>query len=317
MLNSGIVDDTEYNAIHHELISVRRKHVRSRHSLFTRRASGLQPHPPPRVLIKNHPLFRDLNPALIGIVDHHGTIKRLKSGESIKAEKGTLILVLSGAIRQVADEYCSDSRPRQLSKPDVDTDASQDPGSTSSSSANSLSDMNNFPNGSCTHWLFPSYSSQCSPSIILAAHNTSSSLLPMVNERISEKTFGRCEMIGSATVFTLPVSKVHEVASKSSSFRLELKKSLAREMILESVKHLRPYYLSYFVESVSTGVDNTSEVGYAFRALERLPYMSVVEIKSGEGWECSVQGPGVVLNGKVLVSIVDASGLLGDVNMQH
>lgn len=317
MLNSGIVDDTEHNAIHHELIAVRRKHVRSRHSLFTRRASGLPTRPTPRALIKNHPLFRDLNPALLGLVERFGSVKSLKAGERIQAEKGSLILVLSGAIRPLEDDFCSDPRPKELETPDADPEASSPNGSTSPSSANSSTDINNFANGSCMHWCFRSYSFQCGPSIILGAHNTTNSSMAVVIERTSEKTFGCCEMIGSATVFTLPVAQVQEIAGKSPSFRLEITKSLARELVLESVNYLRPYSLSHFMESVSTGVDESTVVGRAFRALERLPYMTVVEIKSGDGLQYSVQGPGVLLNGKVRVSIVDTSGLVGAVNLLH
>lgn len=331
MLESGIVDEGEFKAVHHELIEVRRKHVRSRQSLFTRRASALPAQPSPRTLVKNHPLFSDLSPGQMSLVDRFGELVHLKAGQTVQAEKGALIVVLSGALRPIDDHLLHGEFATNIRKSTAEINAAaithvqaphHDDPSRSPTPSHRLSlsqapGVTSLASGASMHWCFPAYSVLCGPSIALTAHKSRKNQLAIAHDRISDTIFCCSEVAGSATIFSLPVTQVRQLASNSTSFRMEITRALAREIVLESVGDQRPYALSHFVESVSTGLDENTVVGRAFRVLERLPYMTVLALEAGEGAGRCVQGPGVLLNGTVRVSIVDTSGLVGAINLLH
>lgn len=334
---SGVVDEQEFKVIHEELIEVRRKHVRSRQSLFSR--STLPPIPKPRALLREHPLFASLSPRMLSeIVDRYGVLVHLKGGQALQAEKGSLVLVLQGAIRPLEDTVLPDRFASQVRRTTTGTaqidlngasTAAQgvpraiDTSRRGSSSEEASGDtpekeddtMVPHSSGSTMHWCFPSHNAFCGPSVILHSHNSQGARCAVAQERTVETQFGCCEIANSATVFTLPVLQVKQLARASEDFRLEITRSLAREIVLESVADQRPYALTHFMEASS--LDITTVVGRAFRVLERLPYMSVVALHSGELSSLHLQGPGVLLNGTVRVSIVDTSGLVGAVNLLH
>lgn len=357
MLRSGIVDEQEHDVIHHELVEVRRRHVRSRQSLFQRSTSHLAPRPKPRNLIREHPLFSELTlQQLSEVVDRYGELVHLKSGQSLQAEKGSLVLVLEGAIRPVDDSVLPKVFASQIKKSNTEVDtavasvgspgknttspgADVDPPTmparvkeTTSNPADLLDDDDekeddedtnihgprSLGSGATMHWCFPAHSGFCGPSITLEAHHGNAcGPIAIAHERTIDTQFCCCEIAGTATVFSLPVAHVQKLAAESETFRTEITKSLAREIVLESVGDQRPYSLSHFVDSISDGVDVNTVVGRAFRVLERLPYMTVIGLEAGENTGVHVQGPGVLLNGTVRVSIVDTSGLIGAINLLH
>ncbi|KAI0564729.1 Sodium/hydrogen exchanger [Gracilaria domingensis] len=333
---SGVVDEQEHKVIHEELIEVRRKHVRSRQSLFSR--STLPPIPKPRALLREHPLFASLSPRMLSeVVDRYGVLVHLKGGQALQAEKGSLVLVLQGAIRPLEDQplpnhFNSQLRRGNLDPPGLTANGNAVQGVPRSvegprkeSSSEEVSgdtpdkeDVGVVPvsTGSTMHWCFPSHNAFCGPSVILHSHSShGGNNMAVAQDRTVETQFGCCEIANSATVFTLPVLQVKQLARSSEDFRLEITRSLAREIVLESVSDQRPYVLTHFMQSAS--LDITTVVGRAFRVLERLPYMSVIALHAGEQSTLHLQGPGVLLNGTVRVSIVDTSGLVGAVNLLH
>lgn len=345
MLQSGIVDEQEYKVIHHELIEVRRKHARSRQSLFSRRASQLPPHPKPRVLKRAHPLFAGLGPEQMAqIVDRYGELVHLKSGQALQCEKGSLVVVLEGAIRPLEDTVLPKDVASQIKRSSTEMDvavharvsissphyhphsppiAGQNRSNSSGTTDEDNRDDDNpgftpLASGASMYWCFPANSAFCGPIVTLHAHNANSGgLMAVASERAIDTHFCCCEISKSATVFTLPVAQVQKLARESFAFRMEITRSLAREIVLESVADQRPYSLSHFTHSFADEEDVHSVVGRAFRVLERLPYMTVLALEAGENSTAHVQGPGVLLNGTVRVSIVDTSGLIGAINLLH
>lgn len=324
---SGVVDEQEFKVIREELIDVRRKHVRSRQSLFSR--SSLPPIPKPRALLREHPLFVSLSPRMLSeIVDRYGVLVNLKGGQTLQAEKGSLVLVLQGAIRPLEDTILPERQTtimRQIiptdNEPQKQWKAAKQ-GSSSENNSAGASEKRQVPvshvesGGTTMHWCFPAHNAFCGPSVILHSHSYSAGARCAIAQgRAVETQFGCCEIANSATVFTLPVVQVKKLARASEDFRLEITRSLAREIVLESVADQRPYVLTHFMESSS--LDLTTVIGRAFRVLERLSYMSVIALRAGDQSSVHLQGPGVLLNGTVRVSIVDSSGLVGAVNLLH
>lgn len=137
-----------------------------------------------------------------------------------------------------------------------------------------------------------------------------------------------CDISSSTTVFTMPSHIVRSTASQSKSFRDELSRALAREIVLDSVADQSTHHLRQINEALSNSIDEHTVIGRAFRILQRLPYMSVIRLHAGEKagggngngntpLQTTLQGPGVLINGTVRVSIVDTSGLAGAANLLH
>lgn len=172
--------------------------------------------------------------------------------------------------------------------------------------------------GAEMHWCFPTHNAFCGPAVTLSSHHQNDNdCCAIAKERAVDTQFGCCEIAGKATVFTLPVMQVKMLARENEAFRFEITRSLARQIVLESVADQRPYILSQFMDTVAGHLDIHSVIGRATRVLERLPYMSVIALHSGECSSVHMQGPGVLLNGTVRVSIVDTSGLVGAINLLH
>lgn len=339
LLASGIVDDQEYKVVHEELIEVRRRHVRARHSIFQR--STLPPRPQPRAMIRMHPLFSSLSPTQLSeVVDRFGELVHLKGGQALQSERGSLVVVLQGAIRPLEDTFLPATVAARLRKANTEVEmavtghsprlssptANESPRVSISSEGVVKNDELSrtgtgfipLASGATMHWCFPQHNGFCGSVVTLHAHSKSSGLAcDIAQERAIDTQFCCCEIAGSATVFTLPVTQVKRLARESEEFRMEITRSLAREIVLESVADQRPYSLSHFMDSIIGNIDVSTVVGRAFRVLERLPYMKVIRLHAGERSSVHMQGPGVLLNGTVRVSIVDTSGLVGAINLLH
>lgn len=349
LLASGIVDDQEFNTVHEELIEVRRKYVQNRHSIFYRGRLRLPAQPKPRQLLVKHPLFSSLPSELMEqVVDRYGELVHLKGGQALQSEKGSLVLVLEGMIRPLGDSVLPMPIASRIRKANTEVDlvmtagpeagerrggleedawqaVSSGPTQESNAGAPGVAAVPRgsggfapLGSGAEMHWCFPKYNGFCGPAVTLSSHGeTKGVACAIARERAIETQFGCCEIAGKATVFTLPVNQVRLLARESETFRMEITRSLAREIVLESVSDQRPYCLSHTMDAVSGGLDVNTVTGRAVRVLERLPYMSVLALRSGECSSVHVQGPGVLLNGTVRVSIVDTSGLVGAINLLH
>lgn len=332
LLASGVVDEQEFKIVHEELIEVRRSHVRARQSIFQR--STLPVRPKPRALLRAHPLFCSLSRELLSdVVDRYGELVHLKGGQALQSERGSLVLVLEGAIRPLEDSVLPLNIASGIRNANTEVDMAVTLGSppsprmvlshaeqtvTATNDGKSEKGFTPLASGATMHWCFPALNGFCGAVVTLQAHNTKTGKhCSIAHERTVDTQFCCCEIAGSATVFTLPVNQVKRLAQESPEFRLEITRSLAREIVLESVADQRPYTLSHFMESITTPIDVNTVVGRASRVLERLPYMIVVPLHAGEQCSMHMQGPGVLLNGTVRVSIVDTSGLIGAINLLH
>lgn len=346
LVNSGIVDEQEYSTLHEELVEVRRKFLQRRRSMgFGRRGTFPQPLAPRQILAK-HPLFAGLSPQQRGKrVDRFGELVHLKGGQAIKAEKGSLVLVLEGMIRPAGEHVLPEPVAAQIHKTttDVDAKAALGPGAgdivresgenvwNTAPAENNPQDSKKETNaahghhgfttlaaGGEMHWCFPRYNLFCGPVVTLMSHGEGSDgeECAIVKDRAIDTDFVACEIAGKATIFTLPVDQVRALARESIEFRMELTRSLARQIVLESVSDQRPYTLSHFTEPGTMSNDVATVIGRGMRVLERLPYMQVIALRCGVS-SVHVQGPGVLLNGTVRVSVVDSSGLVGAINLLH
>lgn len=116
LLESGIVDDEEYHTLHEELIEVRREYASHRQSLLKRNRKRLPKLPPPRQLLLKHPLFQSLSRDLMQTIDRYGELVHLKSGQSLKSERGSLIVVLDGLLRPMGEYVLPKQVAHQIKK---------------------------------------------------------------------------------------------------------------------------------------------------------------------------------------------------------
>lgn len=345
LLKSGIIDEQEYSTLHEELVHVRRKFIQRRHSLMFRSHGAISPPQPPRQTLQKHPIFAGLSKSQRAqLVDRFGELVHLKGGQGLKAEKGSLVLVLEGMIRPAGEHVLPAPVAAKIQKANTDVDAKaalgphagdishesrenawkaayDDYEQETGEKAKNVSSHNHegftaLNEGGEMHWCFPRFNVFSSPVITLLSHSGGAEHCQFVKERVIDTDFVACEIAGKATVFTLPVAQVKILAKESESFRMEITRSLAREIVLESVSDQRPYTLAHFTDPGTLSTDVSTVIGRAIRVLERLPYMQVIGLRSGVS-SIHVQGPGVLLNGTVRVSIVDSSGLVGAINLLH
>ncbi|CAN8065963.1 unnamed protein product [Agarophyton chilense] len=337
LMASGVIDEHEFNVIHAELVKIRRKHLAFRLPLPLR--SPMSADSKPSSLLREHPLFAGLEAkALSSVVDHQGDFVHLQGGEELKVEKGSLVLVLQGAIRPVEETNSlshSDDRKHSVltgssrleADSPLETRSPKRPGVSlqmQGSSGNApekpqIDDIDVIESGcesrSAMHWCFSSFNGFCGHLVTLNSYNMSNVIFPIDQRRILQTRFRSCEQADSTIVFTLPTKHVRVLACASEEFRLEITRSLAREIVLNSIVDQSSYVLTNFFQPAP--MDNTTVVGRAYQILERLPYMEVVTIRAGEGSSLYLQGPGVLLNGMVQVSVTDADGSSGSVNLLH
>lgn len=291
LLESGIVDNEEYANIHEELIEVRREYTSHRHSLLKINRKRLPRLPAPRQLIVKHPLLQTLSRNSMQIIDRYGELVHLTSGQELKSTRGALIIVLDGLLRP-------------LTNPSYN----QDTLNTYSFNADQFPSLEG---SSGIKWYFPKYNAFCGPVV---------TILPRTDQdrqRIFDMKFGCSETVDKTTIFTLPITQVEELSKANIDFRMELTRSLARQIVLESLAGQQPYYLSKSMEAVTLDVDVHTTVGRAIRVLERLPYMKVITLDGEEGSSLHLQGPGVLLKGTVRISIVDLGDSEGSTNLLH
>lgn len=320
MLAHGSLDEHERNVLLEELISVRRRHF-----LYTSRRSSLPPKPTPRELLKHHDLFRGLSQERkTSVVQGLGKLHHLRSGQLLDTASGDLVVVLDGAVRPVATAKIPE--PRDLQSPSRQShghvESSSDVDDAVCTSGARQGDALQFKSGGTMHWCYPIHNTVCGPDLALAVGNTtgSSQCKTLLNnlQNSKETRLRCCEVAGKATVWTLPVRDVKSLARRDEAFRTEITRSLARQMVLESISDLPPYSLSHVQEALAGVHDEYTVIGRATKLLERLPYMSIVALRPmADKSPALVYGPGILLNGTVRVSIVDSSGLVGAVNLLH
>ncbi|KAI0564722.1 Sodium/hydrogen exchanger [Gracilaria domingensis] len=319
LLASGVVDEHEFNIIHAELVQVRRKHVNSHFSLMFR--PGTLPEPKSLSVLREHPLFAGLNSRLLSqVLDQHGVIVDLQGGEELQVEEGSLVLVLQGAIQPTEDSFHlirSDKQQHSSGVSVLNTKNSVDVQGLRRF-GESLQAVWGSSNGevrdeapeyeveaveghyrSKMHWCFLPSSAFCGHSVILDSYNVSGMRCAIDRSRLFHTRFRSCVHANLTTVFTLPAKHVKALACVNEDFRLEMTRSLAREIVLNSVVDRSPYALTNYFQFTPT--DANTVIGRAFQILERLPYMQVVTLRAGSSLH--VRGPAVLLNGTVQVSI--------------
>lgn len=324
MLAHGTLDNHEHDILLEELIELRRHHF-----LVSSRKTSLPPKPGPRELLKHHSLFSGMTTEKrTKVVQNMGKLHHLRSGQVLDAAPGDLVVVLEGALRPVA----ASSIHTEHSSLHADLDSSCQP---IAQTKNIFNDEDHacqptvhdgktlhFKSGGTMHWCFPKFNAVCGPDLALVVGNsTSGPLCPTDAENLRSTTHSRlrcCEVSGDATVWTLPIKDVKRLSKSDETFRTEITRSLARQMVLESISNLPPYALSHVQEALNGVQDEFTVIGRATKLLERLPYMQIMSLMSASDQQrVPVHGPGVLLNGTVRVSIVDTSGLVGAVNLLH
>lgn len=293
MLAHGTVDDHEYHVLQEELLETRRKHF-----LVTTRFSRLPPMPKPRQLLQHHALFAGMDPFLrTRTVQGLGKLHHLRHGQILASGPGDLIVVLEGALRPVVEGA----------------------GNTEEDAIGRQGPLQ-IETGGVMHWCFPTFHTICGPDLALIVGNSvSGPACAVAHENVARTELSRLRCCDKATVWTLPEKDVSALGKKHEQFRSEITRSLARQMVLESISDVPAYTLSRIDTALNGAQDEFTVIGRASKLLERLPYMNIVALHTAPNGQqmAPVHGPGVLLNGTVRVSIVDTSGLVGSVSLLH
>lgn len=320
MQRSGVIDSFEQKYLRNALVRVRRQH--SIHPRVRWKKKNVEP----RKLLPYHPLFADLKESFHKLSSQ--PVTALTPGHVISVKNGSLVVVLEGSLRPVnksaskTQDLTSDDRVsptgsavrvRQWWGKSVSSDYEQKRPSSLLSSTE--------PQGARApyHWCFGSASSLCASSLACSVNNAAGEECQVAEWRLSDKNYMACHMRDTTSVYFMREKTVRQNASASKSFRDEITRALARQLVLDSLADQQTQHLRALNESLGSSLDVHCVIGRALVLLERLPYMTVMAIHAGvsAGGTAMIQGPAVLINGVVRVSIADTSGLDGAANLLH
>lgn len=267
----GEIDTEECETIHHELVALQRKYLLHKRAFQRKRKLSNE-----RIL-RSLPLFRpmDAESFATSVVDH-GHFLKIRTGGVIKPKPGSLVVVLRGALRvsnmsslMVSDEGATMGealRDEHTTEPVfIQADLS-------------------------SHLCFAKYS-VIVPADIFAGHHRE---FPSVRS---------CEIAGPTTVFVLPGAQVQQLAHVYEWFRSELGRNIAR-LILLGLLADSPSYLDKPTTFDQEDSGTWSPASIASDILQSLPYSSLYGLTQKHG-TAKVQGPGVLLQGKLRVTRKD------------
>lgn len=312
MLHGGVIDAYEHKVLHRELQNVRRRHSVSPRSIWRKQDKTSNE------LVAAHPLFGD-NLPLFTELTKQPTIS-LSAGHRLRLENGTLVVVMKGGLQPVGRSSAGNGDALNS------TSATSDSG-TFGNGAGSQKGNNTFGAGSTHYWAYPSFSGFLGPELVCSINNEQySDECSVVRERLAESQFIASDVASETVVYTLPSALVRQTATQSKQFRDEVTRFMAREIVLDTLNDQEPHHMRLINEALANSVDEATVLGRAYRILEKLPYMTVVRLHAGEKVgsadndvlsQTTINGPGVLINGVVRVSVVDTSGLAGATNLLH
>lgn len=314
---SGVIDCFEHKVLHGDLLSLRRRHAV--HARATWKKQNLRP----KKLLPFHPMFAD-NPVAAAEARAMPVVN-LQPGLHVGSGRGALLVVLQGALRPTLTAAAR-SPQRQSTQSSAWTHG-RDSFSATTVPEKAVAAGIAPPTAQPHNWSFPAFSALCAGDMACAVNNQwRGKPCAVASERIQPLDLMADDIASNTTVLSMAPHAVRRLASESRPFRDEISRSLARQLVLDSVADQQTHRLRLVDEALGNSLDVHSVIGRAFRILERLPYMSVVRLHAGHkgsrkrggvGLVANVQGPGVLINGVVRVSIEDTSGLEGAKNLLH
>ena len=309
--NQGLIDSFEFDMIHSALVTVRRKH--SIQSTYIRKNKEWRSKGKENQMkkLKQHPIFSDIMYTKFEqLSEKH--IRVYNECDHISVGKNALLVVLDGGIKYTdSPENCF-----RITNTSVNEEGSSKWRLWGKRRNDKLRDIDFVGNDGCTshHWCFTESSSICSPKLVCAVNNEAKAP-ECVDKRSSMKpyTLEASQLSKTTTVFGIGEIAVHHMSRKSKSFRDEITRSLAHNLVLESISEEETYSILQLSEALSNSLNEYSNVGRAYKLLERLPYMTVQGLRTPE----TLQGPGLLINGCVKVSVNDVNGLPGADTVVH
>lgn len=97
MMHGGVIDAYEHKVLRRDLVAIRRRHAVSARSMWKKQTKAA------RDLLPFHPMFSDDLPVFKELTSQ--PVINLSPGHRLRLDRGTLIVVLEGALRPVAYEY--------------------------------------------------------------------------------------------------------------------------------------------------------------------------------------------------------------------
>lgn len=271
---SGIITKFEYERLHAELMVVRRRHNILTSRWWYRRKYSSED----RLLC--HPLFSGLPSEKVRALSQN--IVTRQPGHNVAAQGPSVHLVLQGSVEPF--NYHRSTVP--VKKPSPTAKPEPEPCSESHQHV----------------WVLPAGSVLCSPTLACAVNNEDGAQeCDLARERVSDTQWKSCK---EAKLVGMTESEVRATAKESERFRDELARSLAREHALATLNSQKTHHLHVATQALLDVLDRDTVVGRAFLLLYRLPYCSVVPVYGGSAEPMHVQGPFVLLNGTVRVSVL-------------
>lgn len=313
----GVIDDFEAKLLHKKLVEVRQKEslMMLWRGQAWKKTFGKKTLSKERIMkrILNYPIFEGLEEDLE--LQDVRFIHEVPAGDTISCAETPFVLVVQGAIKRTDMSTVivnirnrgGDARDTKLGvkcrpywrkneKRPSDEESGPSTGRASSDS-------------SSHHWAFAKPSIICSMKLICQLNNTGESFVCAVGNSSTEgKELKASNSADSTWVYRLGEKAVINLAKKSAAFIDELTRSLAHKLLLSNLSEEATHDLRQLNEALEDQLDENSAPGLAFKMLERLPYMTVIPITG----KATFRGPGMLVNGKVKISLTDTIGLSGN-----
>ncbi|KAJ8908592.1 hypothetical protein NDN08_005297 [Rhodosorus marinus] len=270
----GSIDMEEFEEIHEELLELQRKYFLHTSKIVR---NVQEKEEKDKYLLKRLPIFNALDTEIFNTsVLEKGRFAHLGKGEQVPVSGDAVVFVLRGAVRIEKSATCAiGDMGHSVSLPSV---------------IDVKTNVDSLP----LHMCFQKYS------VVLPVDffAESSHKLPALST---------CHIIGGASVFILPGQQARELSLAYEWFRSELAKHIVR-LIMFGYLALKSNWIHNFADSSNSG---ETPVEVATHILQTLPYCSLVGLTRKHG-AARVQGPGVLLQGKLTVSRKDLQSYLLD-----
>mmetsp|Transcript_6654 Transcript_6654/g.20158 ORF Transcript_6654/g.20158 Transcript_6654/m.20158 type:complete len:1222 (+) Transcript_6654:86-3751(+) len=276
MRQQGVIDTEEMDTIRDELVSIQRTYF-LKTAKFSKKVELKD-----REILRNMPLLRPLDhETFLSSVVERGKFVKFQRGEAVRVKPGWLVFVLRGAVR--VNDTKMNPQMHLPSEESVLGDEGEKPAQSVSSTMHTCFSRN---------------------SILLPTDFLSGSLNPLPQ-------ISCCEIYGHATLFMLPGSQAQELAHSFEWFRAELGRNITRLILLNFLAESPSYTKSFEDADENENENESSPYVVATHILQTLPYSSLLGLTKKHG-SAKIQGPGVLLQGKLTVSRRDFQSFVLD-----
>lgn len=168
------------------------------------------------------------------------------------------------------------------------------------------------------YWAFGAPSTICAQSLIgvvnidseeVTLSSKSLKKTEVVNCGIKRNTNMKTTTKETTKYIGINLIDVHRMARNYKSFREEIIRSIAHKLVLDTVSNEELHNIRQVNAALDNSLQVSTKTGRAFKFLERLPYMHIQSMKKkGE----IIQGPGLLVNGSVKITVTDSNAVYGN-----